>query len=366
MAAAGPAQRLRIEAARRQLPPTLLSGRGERRDARDEAERNLSAWKLVSQVLDAKAATNRLAGLTERLDAAGKETATLRAGEHRHRHDLARLLTDHRDSAARQLSTAKQRLAAAKTAQETLDKELQAVLAANATAVEQAHQARSQIAEAEQTIAEAVEAGLIVEGADPAARDGFLAEQVATARRARTAAEEALEGISEQMGAEQRSLSAAQQRAASARSDAAEAERQLRDITRRVQALSRDQRLLDVSRRRVQDLWTGRTALTARCRAHRPTRHRVADARAAVGAAQSTVEAVRSRRVVASITGRRGRRGAMPEWRYPPGLVGGGGGHDDAGGCAAFAAARPRSPRGSLSPNPIWSRALSTWWEWGH
>jgi hypothetical protein len=326
----------------------------ERRDARDEAERNLSAWKLVSQVLDAKAATNRLAGLTERLDAAEKETATLRADEHRHRHDLARLLTDHRDSAARQLSTAKQRLAAAKTAQETLDKELQAVLAANATAVEQAHQARSQIAEAEQTIAEAVAAGLIVEGADPAARDGSLAEQVATARRARTAAEEALEGIGEQMGAEQRSLSAAQQRAASARSDAAEAERQLRDITRRVQALSRDQRLLDVVGDAFADLWTGRTALTGALQqriANADTD--VADARAAVGAAQRTVEAVGAdgllpaSQVAEGVVGRcqNAEVPAWPGWRWladtmtPP-------------AAAAFAAARPEIASGVVVAHP--------------
>jgi hypothetical protein len=142
-------------------------------------------------------------------------------------------------------------------------------------------------------MADAVAAGLIVEGVDPAARDASLAEQVAAARRARTGAEAALEGIGEQIGAEQKALSAAQQRAASARGDVAEAERQLRDVTRRVHALTRDQRLLDVVGDALADLWIGRTALTDSLLQRVASADTdVVHARAAVAAAKRTVEAV--------------------------------------------------------------------------
>jgi hypothetical protein len=186
------------------------------------------------------------------------------------------------------------------------------------------------------------------------ARDGSLAEQVAAARRARTAAEEALEGISERIGAEQRSLSAAQQRAASARSDAAEAERQLRDITRRVQALSRDQRLLDVVGDAFTDLWTGRTALTDALQQRSASADTdVADARAAVGAAKRTVEAVGADGLlpasqVAEGVARRCQDAdvpAWPGWRWladtmaPP-------------AAAAFAAARPEIASGVVVAHP--------------
>jgi hypothetical protein len=333
----------------------------ERRGARDEADRNLAAWRLVDLILEADATASQLAGLTERLDAAEKETATLRADEGRHRHDLARLLTDHRDTAARQVSTAKQQLAAAKTARDTLDTELQDVLEVNATAVEQARQARAQITESEQTMADGVAAGLIVEGADPAARDATLAEQVASARRARTGAEAAVESIGERIGAEQKALSAAQQRAANARGEAAEVERQLRDVTRRVHGLTRDQRLLDVVGDAFADLWIGRTALTDTLQQRVASADAdVADERAAVAAAKRTVEAVGADGLlpasqVAEEVARRCQDAdvpAWPGWRWLADTM-------TPSAAAVFAAARPEIASGVVVAHPdLIERAL--------
>jgi hypothetical protein len=335
----------------------------EQRSVRDQAERTLAAWRLVGDVLDANAAASRLAGLTERLDAVEKETTVLRDDERRRRRDLARLLTDRRDRAAAALAVAKQRLTDAKATRDSLEKDLQEALTALATAAEQTRQAHVQASKSEQTVADAIAAGLIVEGADPAAVDASLSEKITAARPARKAAEQALEGIDKQVVVAQQAVSAAQQRATTARNDAATAERQLREVTRRVDALSRDERLLDVIGDSDVDLWTSRTALTDALQQRIANADAdAADARAAVAAARRTVDAVGADGLLpasqlAEDVARRCQDTdvpAWPGWRWLADTM-------TPQSAAAFAAARPEIASGVVLAHPdLIDRAVDT------
>jgi hypothetical protein len=212
----------------------------QRKHTRDGAARQLAAWQLVADVIDAKESRSQVTRLTARLDTAEKETVELRVEEDRHRRDLARLLTDRRDRAV----SAQQQLKTATSAFDEAEKDLQKAVAAHATAQEQARKAHEDAAASEQKIAEAVTAGLLPEGTEPTAHDTLLATQAGSARQAHEAARRALESIDTQVTLEQRSLSSAQQRADAARRDAADAERRLRQVTSRVHALTHDERLL--------------------------------------------------------------------------------------------------------------------------
>jgi hypothetical protein len=327
----------------------------EQRDVRDQAKRTLAAWQLVGDVLDANATASRLAGLIERLDTAEKETAALRGDERRHRRDLARLLTERRDRAAAALVVAKQQLTEALAAREDLDNQLQDALTTLATAEEKTRQARDQASKSEQTIAAAVTAGLLEEGADPATVDAFLSERADAARRTRKKADKALEEIDHQTVVVRQEESTARQRAVTARNDAATAERQLRQVTRRVDALSADERLLDVAGNSDLDLWTSRTALTDALQHRTETADAdAAEARAAVAVARRTVTAVGADGLLpasrlAEEVARRCQDDyevpAWPGWRWLADTM-------TPEAAAAFAAARPEIASGVVIAHP--------------
>jgi hypothetical protein len=239
--------------------------------------------------------------------------------------------------------------------QEDFDNDLQDALTVLATALEQTHRAREQASKSEQTIADAVTAGLLEEGADPAAVDASLSERVDAARRTRKAAEQALEGIDRQVAVARQEESTARQRAATARNDAATAERQLRQVTRRVDALLADERLLDVTGDSDLDLWTSRTALTDALQRRIETADADADeARAAVAAARRTVDAVGADGLLpasrlAEEVARRCQDDhdvpAWPGWRWLADTM-------TPQAAAAFAAARPEIASGVVVAHP--------------
>jgi hypothetical protein len=258
------AHRLRMQMRAAHLRAEAAQATAEKlRGSRDQIAATLAAWQVVADVLDATAVSSQLAGLTERLEAAEKETATLQQDERRHRRDLARLLTDTRDRAADRLRDARREQRAADNALASADEDLRVAVAQHATAMEKTRQADKAITAAEQVIAQAGSDGLIDEGADPATVDKDLEERVRAARKARSSAEAELRGIGKQIGVEQRAESDARQRAATARGDAADADRQLREVIRRVDGLTGDPRLVDaVGDVTSIDLWAQRITLT--------------------------------------------------------------------------------------------------------
>jgi hypothetical protein len=325
-----------------------------RREDRDDAARALAAWQLVGEVLDAKATRSKLAGLEERLEAVEKQTEQLRREEKRHRQALARLLTYRRDAAEGRLKAAKKQSATAVTALEGADKDLQSSVSQHATAAEQVRQLQSQVTESEQAIAEAVTAGLLTEGADPARVDASLIEQIAGARRRRDGADEALKDIDNQVGTAQDALSSAQRRAATARDDRRNAERELNQITQRLDALAHDERLLDVVGHTDVELWTERTSLTdALLQRAKDADAAAAEAREAMATAQRIVDSVGSDgllppSVLAETVARRCQDAelpAWPGWRWLADTM-----TPDA--AEAFAAARPEIASGVVVAHP--------------
>lgn len=326
----------------------------KRRDDRDDAAHALAAWQLVDDVLDAKMTESKLAGLEERRDAAEKETEQLRRDERRHRHALARLLTHRRDAAIDELKAANEQLAAATTALETADEGLQSCLSRHATASEQVRELQSKITESEQTLADAVTAGLFTEGADPAKVDVSLVEQIAAARTSRDGADEALKDIESQVSAAQNALSSAQQRATTARDDARNTERELRLITQRVDALASDELLLDIVGDTNIELWTERASLTDGLHRRAESADAAGDAqRKAMATAQRIVDSVGADGLLppsalAEEVARRCQDAdlpAWPGWRWLAETMT----PDDA---EAFAAARPEIASGVVVAHP--------------
>ncbi|MGH3500981.1 MAG: hypothetical protein ACRDQA_08815 [Nocardioidaceae bacterium] len=326
----------------------------DKRDARGQAARTLAAWQLVGDVREATATATRLAGLEERLAAAEKETEALRGDERRHRHDLARLLTDRRDTAVAELRSAREQSTAASHALEAVENDLQDAWAEHATAAEQDRQLRAQVDASEHTMADAVAAGLLTDEADPAALDASLAEQTAVARRTRKTADHVVENIGEQVATAQRAASAAKQRATTARNDAAAAESQLRQVDRRVDALARDERLLGVAGDMGADLWIGRVRLNDALRERAGTADaHAADARAAVAAARRTVDAVGvdgllpASQIAEEVAAhcQEADLPAWPGWRWLADTM-------NPQAAAAFAAARPEIASGVVVSHP--------------
>ncbi len=326
----------------------------KRRDDRDDAAHALAAWQLVDDVLDAKMTESKLTGLEERRDAAEKETEQLRRDERRHRHALARLLTHRRDAAADELKAANEQLAATTTALETADEDLQSCLSRHATASEQVRELQSKITESEQTLADAVTAGLFTEGADPAKVDASLVEQIAAARTSRDSADKALKDIEGQVSEAQNALSSAQQRATTARDDARNTERELRLITQRVDALASDELLLDIVGDTNIELWTERTSLTDGLHRRAESADAARDAqRKAMATAQRIVDSVGADGLLppsalAEEVARRCQDAdlpAWPGWRWLAETMT----PDDA---EAFAAARPEIASGVVVAHP--------------
>ncbi|WP_037682580.1 hypothetical protein [Streptomyces griseus] len=265
----------------------------KRRAVRDRAVRELAAWRLVQDVLDASTAKTQLAGLTARLEAAEKQTADLRKEEQQHLHALARLLTDQRDRAAADLRAAEERREQALTSLATAQDQRQKAVAAHATAAEQIRHVSDQITESERILSEAVTVDLLREGADPAAVEAEWAEKAASALRGREAAGGALKSVDKQADAQRKAVSKAQNAIVAARHDVESAERQLRQVNQRVRALEDDERIRDAVGDSGIELWTARTALTDALSQRAETADGDADeARTVAAEARRTLDAV--------------------------------------------------------------------------
>jgi len=265
----------------------------KRREHRDRAVRELAAWRLIQDVLDASTAKTRLAGLTARLEAAEKHTADLRKEEKQHLHALARLLTDHRDRAAADLHAAEEQRKLALTALTTAQDQQQKAVAAQATAAEQVRRVGEQITESERILSEAVTTGLLREGADPAAVEAEWAEKAASARRSRETADEALKAVDKQADAQRKAISKAHNALVAARHDVESAEDHLRHVNDRVRVLDDDERIRDAVGDSGIELWTARSALTDTLSQRAETADKdAAEARAAAAESRRTLDAV--------------------------------------------------------------------------
>ncbi|HEX5534754.1 MAG TPA: hypothetical protein VFX33_13520 [Actinomycetales bacterium] len=288
------AHRLRMRLRAAELRANATAALADKRRAdRDRAVLELSAWRLVQDVLDANTAKTQLAGLTARLEAAEKHTADLRKEEQQHLHALARLLTDHRDRAAADLRAAERQRERALTALATAQGEQQKAVAAHATAAEQVRHVGDQVTECERVLSEAVTVGLMREGADPAVVEAEWAGKAASALRSREAAGEALKAVDKQADAQRKAMTKAQNAVVAAKHDVESAEQQLRQVNDRVRALEDDERVRDAVGDSGIELWTARTALTDALSQRAEMADRDADeARAAAAEARRTLDAV--------------------------------------------------------------------------
>jgi hypothetical protein len=290
------AHRLRMHVRAAQLRAEAAEATAaELKNARDEAVSILVAWQLVAEVIAADKARGEVLELTGQLQAAEKETTQLRQEEVGYRRDLARLLTNRRDSADGDLADAGQLLRAAKEELEGVEADLQLAVAEHATATEQLRKAREEAAKAEQAITDAVAAGLLPEASDPAAHDSDLANQAEAATQAHQAAKHAFNHVSSQISDQQKVLASAARRAEAAGRDESNTDRHLREVTSRVHSLAHDERLLAVVGDTGTDPWVARAAVTDALR----YRADAADAEAAqahdeAAAAQRTVNALGS------------------------------------------------------------------------
>ena len=257
------AHRLRMQVRAAQLRAgAAKAAAGERKKARDEAAHNLAAWQIVTDVTAADKAKSEVIRLNGQLEAAEKETTELRREEIRHRRDLARTLTHRRDSAGSDLTAAKQFLRDADEELKSIDADLQKAVGAHATAAEQLRKAQEEAAASDQTIIDAVTAGLLPEDTDPAVHDTNLAEQAEAAGQAHQTAEKELKRIGTQIRDEQKALASARRRAEDADRDVSGTERHLHEVTSRVHTLTHDERLLAVVGDAGADPWVARIAVT--------------------------------------------------------------------------------------------------------
>ncbi|MGH4032891.1 hypothetical protein ACQB60_28605 [Actinomycetota bacterium Odt1-20B] len=265
----------------------------KKRAERDKAASSLAAWELVDTVRKARAAKAHLTGLNERLAAAQKETSDLQADERRHRHDLARILTDLRDQATAELSKAKRQHKRAVGEAEAATASLHDALAQRAKASEQVRQVEDQERTCRLVIAAATTSGLLPEGASPAALDESWAERIMAARAERRAADEALRAIDERVTQEQERAARANRRAIAVRADADAARRRVVQIDDRVRRLMDDERLRDAVGDTVIELWAARPALTESLRQRAESAdHEAGCARADVVAARRTLDSI--------------------------------------------------------------------------
>ena len=349
------AHRLRIQVRAAKLRADDAKGiAAELEQARDQAARNLAAWQVVADVIAADKTKSEVIRLTGQLEAAEKETSQLRQEEARHRHDLARLLTHRRDLANSELATAKKLLCDAEEKVKGIEAALQAAVTEHATGREQLRKTQEEATAAERTITDAVTAGLLPEETGPVVYDTHLAEQALAAGKAHDAACKELTKISVQISGEQNALASARKRAEEAARDLSGFERQVRDVTSRVQSLSRDERLLAVVSDIGADPWVARPAITDALRHSAESADlEAAQAREAVAAAQRTIEAVGSDGLLpsAKVIEDAVRRcqdaeiPAWPGWRWLADTM-------TPGDAAAFAQARPEIASGVVISSP--------------
>lgn len=288
------AHRLRMRLRAAELRAAAAAALADKRRAdRDREVRELAAWRLVQDVLGANTARTHLAGLKARLEAAEKHTAELREEEQQHLHALARLLTDHRDRAAADLHAAEEQREQSITALATAQDEQRKAVAAHATAAEQVRHVGEQITDSERILSEAVTAGVLRKGADPAVVEAEWAEKAASALRSREAAGEALKAVDKQADAQRKAMAKAQNAVIAARRDVESAGRQLRQVNDRVRALEDDERVRDAVGDSGIELWTARSALADALSQRAETADRdAAEARAATDEARRTLDAV--------------------------------------------------------------------------
>ncbi len=286
--------RMHVRAAQLRAQATKAAA-AELKKARDEAARILAAWQLVAHVIAAKKSRGEVTQLTGQLEAAEKETTQLRQEEASHRRNLARLLTDRRDSAEGALVVAGQLLRKAKDELEGVEADLQQAVAEHATAAEQLRKAYEDMAKAEQAVTDAVAAGLLLETSDPAVRDTDLANKAEAASQAHQTAEQALQHVSSQIRDQQKALASAVRRSEDAARDESGTDRHLREVTSRVHSLVHDERLLTVVGDSATDPWVARATVTDALRQSADTADvEATQARDEAAAAQRTVNAVSS------------------------------------------------------------------------
>ncbi|HUZ55899.1 MAG TPA: hypothetical protein VMU94_25650 [Streptosporangiaceae bacterium] len=326
----------------------------DHKKARDEAARDLAAWRIVEDVIAAGKTRSAVIRLTAELEAAEKGTSLLRQEEARHRRDLARLLTDRRDHAHGELTTARELLRGAEEKLKDAESALQTAVAERATAREQLRKTQEDATGAEQTITGAVTAGLLPEDTDPAVHDTQLAELAEAAGQAHDDAGKELASIGTQISGEQKILAAAAKRAEEAARDISGSERQLRDVTARIRGLTSGERLLTVVSDAGADPWVARAVITdALRRSADSADQEAAQARQAAAAAHRTIEAVGSDGLLpaARLTEDAVRRcqdaevPAWPGWRWLADTM-------TPGAAAAFARARPEIASGVVISSP--------------
>ncbi len=349
------AHRLRMQVRAAQLQANAAKAAAdELKKARDDAARKLAAWHLVTDVLAAGKTRSEVIQLSRQLEAAEKETAELRQEEARHRRDLALLLTHRRDSAADDLSAAKQSLDDAEEELKAIEADLRKAVTAQATAAERLRRAQEEAAAAEQTITNAVTAGLLPEDTGPAVHDTNLAEQAQAAAQARHAAEKELERIGSGIRNEQKAAASARRRAEAAGRDVSGTERHLREVTSRVHTLAHDERLLLVVGDAGAEPWVARDVITdALHQSAEAADTEAGQARAAAAAAQRTIDAVGSDGLLpaAELIEDAVRRcqdaevPAWPGWRWLADTM-------TPGDAAVFAKARPEIASGVVISTP--------------
>ncbi|RJQ92740.1 coiled-coil domain-containing protein [Amycolatopsis panacis] len=288
------AHRLRMELRAAELRVREAEGiAGRRRDEREDAERELAAWRIVNDVLLAGKLTGRLAGLEERRRVVEMKTEQLQREEASLRHSIARLLTARRDEAETARRTAETGLKKARADLDAATVEEKNALGERGAVTQQAEQLEKDRTAAEGELAEVVEAGLLPEGEEPAQRDLDLAGSIAAAQGRRNAATLELERVETVLGSAQERLAAAQRQIREARDDVERFRGQLNTVDRRVAALEENELVVDAFDGTVADLWESRVLLTD-VLAGRATRADgdAEEARRAAEAAQRTIDSI--------------------------------------------------------------------------
>ncbi|MDA2812328.1 hypothetical protein O4J56_16930 [Nocardiopsis sp. RSe5-2] len=325
----------------------------ERRRRLDEVARTAAAWESVEDVLTAREARNGLAALEARRDAAARSIEQLAQAEERHRRHLARLLTERRDEASRELDVAKEGKRQAEAEAADAEEQVRTRRTDYGAANQRLQTLRERMDGAEAVLAAAATEGLLPEGADPAEADARLDERIGEARATRDDTERRLTDSAAEAAGLEREKDDAQRRAEAAKGDARRAEDEAEAVSRRVGALAEDERLLDALGTGI-DLWADRAALTEALR-QRAARADVeaAGARQAMEAAQRTIESVGAdgllppaRTVEAAVAlCREAEVTAWPGWRWLADTM-------PTGEAEAFARARPDIASGVVVARP--------------
>lgn len=314
------AHRLRMQLRAAQLRAEDAEQRAARRhDTYKDALLQVDAWQRVEHVLSACDATRTISALEEQIAAAEKESDELRRDEAALRYALARLLTDRRDTAVRELDATREQLAQFRAALTKTAGEIERCIANRAAADERVKALIEQINATASTIAEAIADGLIPEGADPAAVAAELRSRQQQANSDRKRIDIELIGIDREVKERRSDLTAAEYRAEIAQQDITHSTYELRTVQTRIEALAGDERTLQVAGTGV-DLWAQRSDLIDRFQQRAEQADADANqASAAASAAQRVLDSVGEDGLlppsrIAEECARRCRTAEIPTW----------------------------------------------------